>query len=393
MNTESKKPRLVFLDNIKIVFAIIVIFQHARITYGGIGGWYYIEGGGLDLFSFIVFQSLTSIGGLFQSSLMGLFFLMGAFFTPKSYDRKGDFPFWKERLLRLGIPLLLYILLINPIIHYILALLGIQPWSTNPNLQGSLLDFYLSQFQSLDQLIDFLTYTGPMWFLYGLLIFTFLYTLWRQITKFDSLQQYIPKELPIPKYYYLLLIAILLGCVTFLIRFISPVDKFPLGFPFGFFPQYLMMFSVGIIAARYDWFEKMSKNHVKVWASIIALTVVLFFLYFFLFLGIDADFSVLLGGPTLPALIFSLVDNVICMGMIFILIPIFYAKFNDQGVLLQNLSGSAFYMYLIHGPILVAVSLVFASITLFPIIKLAIVFPITVLLCYLVSHYVLRRIM
>ncbi len=84
MNTESKKPRLLFLDNIKVLFAIVVIFQHARITYGGTGGWPYIEGGDLDLFSFIIFQSLTSIGGLFQSSLMGLFFLMGAFFTPKS---------------------------------------------------------------------------------------------------------------------------------------------------------------------------------------------------------------------------------------------------------------------------------------------------------------------
>ncbi len=385
MNTESKKPRLIFLDNIKILFAIIVIFQHARITYGGTGGWYYIEGGDLDLFSFIVFQSLTSIGGLFQSSLMGLFFLMSAFFTPKSYDRKGVSTFWKERLLRLGIPLLLYIVLINPFLYYVGGALK--------NTQGSFLDYYLSQFQSLQRFVDFLTSTGPMWFLLGLLIFTLLYTLWRQITKFDPLHQYIPKDLSIPKFYYLLLIAILLGCATFLIRFISPVDKFPLGFPFGFFPQYLMMFSIGIIAARYDWFEKMSKNHVKVWASIIAVTVVLFFLYFFIFLGIDADFSVLLGGPTLPALVFSLVDNVICMGMIFVLIPIFYTKFNDQGVLLKNISDSAFYMYLIHGPILVAVSLVFVSIPLFPVIKLAIVFPLTVILCYLASHFVLQKVL
>ena len=112
---ESKRPRLIFLDNIKFLFAVLVIFQHVRVTFGGMGVWYYIEGGVLDLFSAIVFQSITSIGRLFQSSLMGLFFLMGAFFTPRSYDRKGVATFWKERLIRLGIPLLLYILLINPI--------------------------------------------------------------------------------------------------------------------------------------------------------------------------------------------------------------------------------------------------------------------------------------
>ncbi|MHA1192469.1 MAG: hypothetical protein ACTSP9_09250 [Promethearchaeota archaeon] len=82
-----------------------------------------------------------------------------------------------------------------------------------------------------------------------------------------------------------------------------------------------------------------------------------------------------------------MVDNIICMGMIFVLIKIFYAKFNTQGKILQNLSSSAFYMYLIHPPVLVLVSLGFASMPLFPVIKLAIVFPLTVILCYLISHF------
>ena len=379
-----KKLRYLFLDNIKFLFAVLVIFQHVRITYGGTGGWYYIEGGDLDVMSYTFFQVLTSIGGLFQSSLMGLFFLMGAFFTPKSFDRKGLSTFWKERLVRLGIPLLVYIILINPFLYYIADVFE--------GLQGSFLDYYLNQFQSLEQIIKFLTNTGPMWFLSGLLIFTFLYTIWRQLTKLDYLKQYLPKELPIPKFYYLLLIAIILGFGTFLFRLLSPVDKFPLGFPFGFFPQYLMMFSVGIIAARYDWFENMTKDHIRVWSYTIIATVLLFFLYFFMFMGIESDYSVLLGGPTLPALIFSLVDNIICMGMVFVLIPIFHTKFNTQGPLMKNLSSSAFPMYLIHAPILVTVSLVFAPLPLFPIVKLAIVFPLTVILCFLASHFVLRKV-
>jgi hypothetical protein len=317
---------------------------------------------------------------------------MGGYFAPKSYDRKGGPSFWKERLLRLGIPLVLYTVLINPIIYYFLSTLGIEPWSSQPTLQGSFLDYYLSKFQSLEGLINFLTDNGPMWFLYVLLIFTAGYTLWRQITKLDSLKQYIPKEFSIPRYFYLLLLAIGLGCVTFLFRLISPVDEFPLGIPFGSIVQYLMMFSVGVIAVRYDWFEKMSKDHIKVWSRIITATVVLSYAYVFLVLGWDADLSVLLGGPTLPALLFALVDNVIAMGMIFVLIPIFYAKFNHQGSLLKNLSSSAFHMYLIHPPVLILVSLGFASIPLIPVIKLAIVFPVTIILCYLASHFVIQKI-
>ena len=118
MSEEVKTQRLLYLDNLKFLFAVLVIFQHVRITYGGEGIWFYIEGGELDLLSTIIFQTVTSVGGLFQSSLMGLFFLMGAFFTPRSYDQKGSSIFWKERLVRLGLPPVLYIVFINPSIKF-----------------------------------------------------------------------------------------------------------------------------------------------------------------------------------------------------------------------------------------------------------------------------------
>ncbi len=363
-----------------------------RVTYGGSGGWYYIEGPPNDLASLIFFITLTSIGGIFQASLMGLFFLMGGYFTPKSYDRKGVRSFWKERLLRLGIPLLLYILLINPILTYIPYALGINNYGTFPTPQGSFLDYYLSQFQSLEAFIGFITRTGPMWFLYVLLIFTAVYTLWRQITKIDSIQRRIPRELPIPKYFYLLLLAISLGFFTFLVRIVSPIDRFPLGVPFGFFIPYLMMFSVGVIAVRYDWFKKMTRRHVKVWAITILVAFILLNLYVVIFLGFDSDLSIFLGGLTWGALVFTVVENVIAMGMIFVLLKVFYAKFNDQGKILQNLASSAFYMYLIHPIVLVSVSLVFAYLPLLPVIKLVIVFPLTVILCYLISHFFLEKI-
>jgi peptidoglycan/LPS O-acetylase OafA/YrhL len=92
------------------------------------------------------------------------------------------------------------------------------------------------------------------------------------------------------------------------------------------------------------------------------------------------------------ALIFALVDNIVCMGMIFVLLKIFYAKFNKQGKLLKNLGESSFHMYLIHPFVVIPVSLGLAFIPLSPIIKLAIVLPVSVILCYLVSHFVLQKI-
>jgi len=316
---------------------------------------------------------------------------MGGYFTPKSYDRKGFASFWKERLRRLGIPLLLYVLLINPIMFYGLAAIGIEPWSSNPNMQGSFLEYYLSNFQSLQSFVLFMTNYGPMWFLFVLLILTAIYSLWREITKADSVQQYIPKEFPIPRYLYLLLFAIGLGFVTYLIRIVFSIDNRPFGIPVAFMAQYLMMFAVGVIAVRYGWFEKMTKKHVKAWSITMAAVFVLFYLYAFLFVGMDADFSVFMGGTSVAALFWVVAESIICVGMIFVLIPVFHAKFNHQGTLLKNLSDSAFYMYLIHPPILVLISLAFASAALIPVVKFIIVFLLTVILCYLASHYGIQK--
>ena len=374
MNTESNKQRLLFLDNIKVLFSILVIFQHARVTYGGTGWWYYIEPAPTDTFSMIFFILLSSIGGFFQASLMGLFFLMGGYFTPNSYDRKGVAAFWKERILRLGIPVLLYVAIINPIIAYALNVSGLYPWS----LPGSILGF--------------LTFWGPMWFLVVLLLFTVGYTLWRQLTKIESVQKRIPKEFSIPKYLYLFLLALGLGFGTFLVRIFYSIDETLLGLPLAFIIQYIMMFSLGVIIVRYDWIKQMTRTHVKVWVIIIAASFILFFAYAIPVLGLEGDYSVLMGGFNIHALLFALVENIICVGMIFVLLKVFYAKFNKQGKIMKNLSSSAFYIYLIHPPVLVLVSLAFISIDLIPVLKLAIIFPLTVFLCYLISHYGLERI-
>ena len=66
MATESKRLRLLFLDNLKVLFAILVIFQHARVTYEGSGWWYYIESNPLDTVSLIFFMILLGVGACFN---------------------------------------------------------------------------------------------------------------------------------------------------------------------------------------------------------------------------------------------------------------------------------------------------------------------------------------
>jgi len=202
------------------------------------------------------------------------------------------------------------------------------------------------------------------------------------------MQQRIPKEFPIPKLIYLLLFAIGLGFLSFGVRIFFPIEQWPLGLPIGYMIQYLMMFSVGVVAVRYDWINQMRRHHVKVWTTIIFAAVILYFTYFFIFVGVDADYTLFFGGLNPEALVFALVDNVICMGMIFVLIKLFYAKLNTGGNMQKMLADNSYLVYLIHPFIVVPISLAIAPLFLSPLVKLAIVVPVSIFLCYLMMYVV-----
>jgi fucose 4-O-acetylase-like acetyltransferase len=94
----SQSNKLFYIDNIKVLLTILVVLHHTFIAYSSSGGWY-------------CKQQTTHIGALVpmtmfvsinQSFFMGFFFLLSAYFTDPSYDRKGAGQFFADRLLRLG---------------------------------------------------------------------------------------------------------------------------------------------------------------------------------------------------------------------------------------------------------------------------------------------------
>ncbi len=240
--------------------------------------------------------------------------------------------------------------------------------------------------------MDFLTFSGPMWFLMVLLIFTIIYSIWRQIGKSDAIQIRIPKDFAIPKSSSLFLLAIFLGVGTFFVRVFWPIDTRPWSIPLGQIIPYFMMFGVGVVCVRQRWFEQMTRKQVNFWVIIILITMVVMSLDLFSVLGGGSDMVIFTGGLNYHAFLFAVIDNLICMGMIFILIKVFYVKFNTQGRILQNLSASAFHMYILHPPVVVFLSITIASLVLDPLLKILMVFPLAVFFCYLLSHYVIQKI-
>jgi fucose 4-O-acetylase-like acetyltransferase len=111
----AKTNKLFYIDNIKILLTILVILHHTFITYGASGGWYYTQ----KTSHMGALVPMTMFVSINQSFFMGFFFLLSAYFTGSSYDRKGAGQFIADRLLRLGVPLLFYSFVFSPLLSYL----------------------------------------------------------------------------------------------------------------------------------------------------------------------------------------------------------------------------------------------------------------------------------
>ncbi len=110
--------RDLYIDRLRSVMTAFVILHHTAITYGAVGGWFYYE---LHPSGSISSLLLTMFCATNQAYFMGFFFLLAGYFTPASLERKGYAGFIGDRFLRLGLPLLAFILFLGPLTDAIAA--------------------------------------------------------------------------------------------------------------------------------------------------------------------------------------------------------------------------------------------------------------------------------
>jgi fucose 4-O-acetylase-like acetyltransferase len=116
---KNKLKRAYYIDNIRIALTALVIVHHSALAFGASGGWCYISPEPIKGWTQLIFSAFLTIN---QAFFMSLFFFISACFTPGSFDRKGLKKYPLDRLKRLGIPLLIYSVLINPCLGYFILL-------------------------------------------------------------------------------------------------------------------------------------------------------------------------------------------------------------------------------------------------------------------------------
>jgi len=366
-----EKPRLYFIDNLRILLITLVMMIHLSISFGGEGSWYYKEGRA-DAFSAIM---LTWHNATVQAFSMGLFFLISGYFTPASYDRKGARRFLKDRLMRLGIPILCYDFVIGPLIVRPIVLFS------SGESSSSYLDFLAGYYSS------FHIGTGPLWFVEALLIFAGFYVLWRLLSKnsvsFTRADGKLPSNLTI------ILFVLALSTVTFIVRIWLPLgwNFEPLNFQFPFFPQYICLFIVGITAYRRNWFVQIPDAVGKFCIGAAIIFVLILFPVLFVSGGaMSGDISAFAGGLHWQSLALAVWEQFTGVAMIIALLFLSRSYFNQQGIVSKAMSASAYTAYIIHAPVVVLVAIAIRNISLYPLLKFALAVFIAVPLCFTLAN-------
>ena len=371
-NEKPRKTRLFFIDNLRIFLISLIVLHHLSITYGHAGMWYYLEGRPDDITRLIV----TLFTAVNQAYFLGFFYLISGYFTPGSYDRKGTWPFLKDRLIRLGIPLLFYIVFIDPIVEYaVVSRLGSIPISF-----GQFLGQYFGNYRSLG--------TGPLWFIEALLIFTFFYVAWRLLVKPSVTPP--QRDGKPPSNLAIATFALLLAVVTFVVRIWLPIGwSFELlNLQLPYFPQYIALFVVGIIAYRQNWFLGIPTTTGKVWLGIAIVLIVLLPVMFVLGGALEGNTDPFLGGIHWQSFVLSVWEQFLCMGMVVGLLVLFRERLNHQGKVAKDMAASSYTVFLIHAPVIVFLALALRGVTLHPLLKFVLVAPLALSLCFILAHYI-----
>lgn len=334
--------RLDWMDRVKILLTFLVIAVHAAVTYGSEGGWYYQEATG-DMVSVVL---LTMQNAVVQSFLMSLFFFISGYFIPVSLEKKGPGKFTAERLARLGLPCLAFLFVLGPL----------TIWVTETRLEG--LEFVYRNS----------IHIGPLWFAQALLIFTGIYLVLRRPLSRIAKGIVVPAA-PTGRHLGMLFGA--LAIATFLARWAWPMGDGIWGMQLGSFPQYIALFSLGILSRRRGWLDDLSRVSIPKTAGLALLGVLI--LPVFMMIGDHPELGLapFMGGFFWQAGFYAVWESGMCIALCLLVLAAFSRRRRLHSGLSREFSASAYTVYIIHPVVLVAWTVVQVGWDVHPLMKFA----------------------
>jgi surface polysaccharide O-acyltransferase-like enzyme len=344
------------------------------VTYGGPGTWDYVECKA-ETATFILFTIHNAVS---QSFFMSFFFLLAGYFTVASYERKGAWLFTKDRLLRLGIPLLISDALIYPSIIFIIKV-------KLENFRGPYLN-HLWNYLTNSYYIG----NGPLWFVEKLLLFTLCYLLYRLI--FRDITKRLNENTPLPSNRITIVFVLITGGLLFIKRIPLPmlenVNFLTLDCPF--LPlQYPCFFIIGIVSFRTKWLQRVTKSAGGFWLKMFAFFMLVYFPLLFITGGaLSGNTIQYFGGLRWQSLAYSIWDQFVGLGMIIILLILFRTRLNKTSKITKSMAKASYAAYIIHSIVIISLALTIRNIQLHPLPKYMLAAVVSIPLCFALAHLI-----
>lgn len=342
---ESAVPgRLLYLDNLRATLIAGIIVAHAATHYIGGGAWIsHQELAGKILI--VVMGAVGLLGGLFW---IGLFFFIAGFLTHRSLEHHGARRFLHERAVRLGIPFLIYLVTVMPLLRYWLYCVGLPDGAT----RESFLAFVGARWLEIGP--------GPLWFVADLLIFSAGYALWWRVGPDHS--SHAPGFLPART---LPALATAIAISTFVVHLYLPLNTYQFwDLHFSQWPQYIVLFWFGAHWARRGWPLAVFR---KTWigCGIVTLVSAISLAAVALAGGVLAGNAPLFtGGWHWQALLVACVEGALAVcGSLWVLE--FFRRFgNRQNMAVRQMCRSAYGAFVFHAPLIEAFALLLVPLRL-----------------------------
>jgi len=336
----------------------LVVNMHACVTVSHLGGWYLKVDPApapVTKLAFVLWQAHM------QAFFMGLLFFVAGYFAHHSLERRGPRGFIWERARRLGLPSLLYMLLIHPLIVFVLR--G-QPHGPSQPTLGTLYAQYLVSG-------DVLSGNGPLWFALALLLFCAVLAGWRVLS--NQQPPSIGARRAPPSAGALALFAGGVALGTFLVRLVQPLGTDILNFQLCFFTQYIAAFVAGVCAGRQGWLTSLATSrHAKLagYGAIIAGPLLLALIALIGGPVPETGPNPYGGGWSLRAFAFAAWEQTIGPCIALGLLALFSRRFNASTPFTTWLSKRSFGVYVFHAPVLVSLTPWVTAITVEPVVRM-----------------------
>jgi glucan biosynthesis protein C len=389
---ESSGNRILFLDNIRYLMIVFVVLFHAAVSYGTFGQW--AVGDAVANIKF--FDITVAIIDVFAMPV--LFFIAGYFALP-NIQKKGTGVFLKEKFIRLGIPWLIGVIFIVPIITYIVHykhLCG-KPLLTYGqfwiNWMKTASDFHTGFWYPMyPNIISFnqVAYWFISLLLFFFIIFGIIYTLKKRLFPSSSIQEKTHSGKT------MLLVMLFVGFLSIILSGLNTVFPYPypdpwvviasvLQFQTWRLSTYIIYFALGLYAFSRNWFVRDNNfpGHPLLWISI---CIILCF-------GLLAILSNLISNQTNIGLIipYMFLRSFLRATFLIVFMSIAFRYWNRPHKISKTLAANSYNIYLVHLPIVVVLQLLLINLTgTSSLIKFGIVASLSFLMSYAISRYAIK---